>query len=145
MKHYYDASALVKLYADEPGTGDMLTLASMGGAIITAAVSGAEVSSALRRAVRAGRLLEDDAREDLERFRDDLHRAFQLLPIDRRLATVASDMAWRHSLRGFDAVHLAAALTARVLLGEEITMVTYDRELWWAAKAEGLAVLPVRI
>lgn len=47
-------------------------------------------------------------------------------------------MAARHRLRGFDAIHLASALT----VGVGVTMVCWDRDLATAALAEGLTVLP---
>ena len=54
----------------------------------------------------------------------------------------ADELACRHGMRGYDAIHLACALLYRDGLGEPVTLATYDRLLWQAAQAEGLPVLP---
>ncbi len=48
----------------------------------------------------------------------------------------------RHVLRGFDAVHLAAAVTLRDAVGDDgVAFSSFDAELNRAAVAEGLIVL----
>ena len=54
-------------------------------------------------------------------------------------------LAWEHGLRGYDAVHLAAALVWRESVGEPVTVATYDRELWRGAQASGLVPWPVEM
>ena len=39
-------------------------------------------------------------------------------------------------------VHLASALTRQENLGERVTLATFDRDLWLAVGAAGLAVWP---
>jgi hypothetical protein len=58
------------------------------------------------------------------------------------LVARAAALAWEHGLRGYDAVHLAAALVWRETLGEPVTVATYDRELWRGAQASGLQPWP---
>jgi predicted nucleic acid-binding protein len=55
----------------------------------------------------------------------------------------ADTLAWDHGLRGYDAVHLAAASIWQDALGERVTLVTFDRRLWTAAEAVGLDAYPV--
>lgn len=54
----------------------------------------------------------------------------------------ADQLAWRLGLRGYDAVHLAAALTWHENMVEEVVFATYDRRLWWAADDSGLSPFP---
>ncbi len=54
------------------------------------------------------------------------------------LAQQAGELAARHRLRGFDAVHLASALS----LDADTTMVTWDKDLAHAAHDEGLTTVP---
>ena len=53
----------------------------------------------------------------------------------------AADLAKRHALRGFDAVHLSAAL--RLATRDQLTLAfsSFDDRLNQAARAEGLAVM----
>jgi predicted nucleic acid-binding protein len=139
---YYDASALVKRYVDEPGSQEVRSLMQLDSRHVTAAASGAEVPAALARAVRAGRLQMDEAQSALAHFRRDWERSYVVIPLNSVAARRAGELAWRHGLRGYDAVHLAAALIAGEILGSPVEVVSYDRELARAAQAEGLAVYP---
>ena len=51
-------------------------------------------------------------------------------------------MAWDFDLRGYDAVHLAAALLWQETIGEPVTLATFDRQLWQAGGRAGLSVWP---
>jgi predicted nucleic acid-binding protein len=67
---------------------------------------------------------------------------FGRLPVNEATVQRADALACQHGLRGYDAVHLACALLYRDGLGESITLATFDRALWQAARAEGLGLLP---
>jgi uncharacterized protein len=57
------------------------------------------------------------------------------------LARSAGDLAQQHGLRGYDAVHLAAALT---VADEDLVLVTGDVELGAAAQTAAIAVSVVQ-
>jgi hypothetical protein len=59
-----------------------------------------------------------------------------------RLIVSAAELARRHRLRALDAVHLAAALSTKL---ENLSLVSWDRELRRAAQAEGLAISPAEL
>ncbi len=140
MSLYLDSSALVKRYLQEPGS-DRVTALVGGTLAATAVVTLAEITSAIIRARRLGRISARDA--DAARESVSLHWAELVrLDVDDDLARRAAEVAWRHPLRGFDAVHLAAALTLRDLLQEEVVLATFGRELWIAAREAGLAPWP---
>jgi predicted nucleic acid-binding protein len=54
----------------------------------------------------------------------------------------ASDIAWKYGLRGYDSLHLAAALMWQETLGAQITLATFDRELWLAGQKAGMLSWP---
>ena len=141
MTLYLDASALVKRYVRERGTDDVDALITAAAAVATVLVSRAEVAAALARAVR-GRVLGADAAQRARRkfLRDwaDLAR----VPITEALAARADSLAWSHSLRGYDAVQLAAALTWQEAVGSDVVLATFDRELWRAAATAGIEAWP---
>ena len=63
----------------------------------------------------------------------------RLIGVDWALARHAGEIAERHALRGYDAVHLATALSSQ---DPELVLVTWDRDLAGAAATTGIAVIP---
>jgi hypothetical protein len=62
--------------------------------------------------------------------------------VTETLVARTDSLAWQYGLRGYDAVHLAAALLWQEGLEESVTLATFDRQLWEAGKQSGLAVFP---
>jgi uncharacterized protein len=58
--------------------------------------------------------------------------------VDAQLALDAGELAERFALRGYDAVHLASALSA----GGQVTLVSWDAALRNAAEQNGCALAP---
>lgn len=52
------------------------------------------------------------------------------------------NLAWEHNLRGYDAVHLAAAALWQDTVGEAVSMMAFDRQLWAASEKIGLVPYP---
>lgn len=77
-------------------------------------------------------------------FRVDWQWRYQIVEINPALIEEAMALAERHYLRGYDAVHLAAALEVQqVLQASELpplTFVSADVEQLQAAQVEGLQV-----
>jgi predicted nucleic acid-binding protein len=69
-------------------------------------------------------------------------QAFGVVEVDQDLVEHASTLAVNRELRSLDALHLAAAL---VLPQNDLVMVTWDRRLHAAARAEGLGLLPTSL
>lgn len=138
---YLDASGLVKLYVDEPGSRDVAELVPRARLLGTAVVTLAEVSAAIARAARRQIIGVDEAEACRRQLLEDwgqLHRIQVTDAVVRRGADVASTFG----LRGYDAIHLACALVWQELIGEAVTVATYDGELWEAARGSGLEVWP---
>ena len=138
---YLDANALVKQYVNEPGrsnVGDVLQQASLIG---TALISHAEVVAALAKALRMRVLTSESGLSAVAAFRTDWPRLVRL-PVTEAVVLRASDFAWQYGLRGYDAVHLAAACAWSDALGSAVTFATFDRGLWQAAPRVGLLAWP---
>lgn len=141
---YVDASALVKRYVSEAGSTAVISVTSDAEAVATVLISRAEVAAALARSVRLGVLDENGGRRAQRKFTrewPDLVR----LPISEALLVRAESAAWQYGLRGYDAVQLAAAAIWQDSVGAEVTLATFDRELWQAASKAGLQVWPERL
>ena len=88
-----------------------------------------------------GALTAEEASASLEVFRNewlDLVR----VQVTEMVVARADTLAWNHKLRGYDAVHLAAALLWQEAMGAPVTMATFDRHLRGAAKQEALLLYP---
>ena len=138
---YADASMLVKRYLTEAGSAQVNSLLTPPTSIGTALITRAEVSAAIAKATRMGMLSRAAARQALDEFRS--HWPYLLrLRLNEMVVKRADELAWDLQLRGYDAVHLAAALSWQATLDEQLTLATYDRQLWHAGQTVGLAVWP---
>jgi uncharacterized protein len=141
---YVDASALVKRYVMEAGSKEVIALLDASAAVATALVSRAEVAAAFARAVRVGVLADDAGRRAQRRFSRDWPDLVRV-PITEALVARAETLAWEHALRGYDAVQLAAALAWHDALGQDVTLATFDKQLWEATARAGLRVWPKKL
>jgi predicted nucleic acid-binding protein len=139
---YLDASALVKRYVAEAGSGQVNEAISKAEVVGTALISRAEIAAALAKAVRMGALVQEEASVSLQVFREEWPDLVRV-QVTEMVVTRADALAWEHGLRGYDAVHLAAASLWQDAMSERITLSTFDRRLWTAAERAGLALHPV--
>ena len=141
---YADTSAIVKKYVDEPGSGEVRDLIQRANVIGTVLLSRAEVAAAFAKAIRTGSLPTSGAAACHAAFlREWKH--YVRIRITEALIARADHLAWNFQLRGYDAVHLAAALHWSEGLGETVVLATFDQELWTAAGKAELEVFPVRL
>ena len=145
--YYLDASALVKRYADEPGSTWILQITDPNAenTVLLAEITLAEVAAALSAKQRApGGITRDQRDRALSRFLQDCDENFLLLLVDRPVIDRAVELAQNHPLRGYDAVQLATVLVASdILKSQDLSppvFVAGDNELLTAAEAEGLSI-----
>jgi predicted nucleic acid-binding protein len=138
---YLDASALVKRYIVERGSTETIALTAESEMTATSIASRAEVAAALAKAVRTGLVKDDVARNAQRRFAGDW-RDLVRVAVTESVVERAEGLAWEHGLRGYDAVQLASALNWQESIGEEIVLVTFDQQLWEAARRSGLKAWP---
>ena len=134
---YLDTSALVKLYVEEEHSDWVHACAAEAEVLATSVVALPEMLSALSRKRREGAFAASDFSQVVEQLGEDWDNLAVAVVQPRR----AGDLATRHPLRGFDAVHLAAALQ---FLQEEADVqgwfLSFDKRLNAAATAERLVV-----
>lgn len=145
MTVFADSSALVKLYADEPGSGVMRSLEVLAVSVLARV----DVPAALWRKVRIGELeplyaglLVADFEADW--YGDDAagDARFAATRVGAEVLESAARLTAAHGLKAYDAVQLSSALVARAAAPELTSFACFDRDLSAAAAAEGFAALP---
>jgi predicted nucleic acid-binding protein len=138
---YLDASALVKRYIREPGTPEVAEALAGADVVGTSVISRVETAAALAKAIRVGTLTRQTAASALQVFRSEWPALVRVRATEV-LVVRADELAWQLGLRGYGALHLASALTWQEGMGEEVTVATFDRQLWKAAGQRGLPAFP---
>jgi predicted nucleic acid-binding protein len=134
---YLDSSAIAKATLDEPGGVELRAAMDTSERVATCRVAYAEVFAALARARREGRLADASYRSVRADFRRQWPTFF-IVDVDQQLVENAAGLLERHALRGFDALHLAAALEFE----REATFACWDARLWSAAAGLGFPMIP---
>ena len=138
---YFDASALVKLLVEEPGSETAAALWDGCDAAISSRLAYPEVCAALAAAGRSLDL-DEESLATCEQDWDEFWSAIRPVEFTARVEWVAGRLARRHRLRGADAVHLASALEVDAA---SVVVAVWDRRLHAGAVAEGLAVAPATL
>lgn len=142
--NYLDTSALIKRFVAEKGSPLVQTLVIRKGPIATAKIAYAEVYAGLTRKLREGHLSDAQYVLACRHFEADW-QAYIRVELHDDTLFLARDLIRRHPLRGFDAIHLASAISLKNALGEDITFAAADERLLRAAEAEDLKILHVEI
>jgi predicted nucleic acid-binding protein len=137
---YLDTSALVKKYFDEKNSPEVITAWKSAWGIATSVVAYAELLAAVYR--KAAEVRVNKARvERIVRLFEEDWSSFIIVEVDHRLNETVHKVIARHSLRGFDAIHLASAMAIGSAVADEFYFGCYDERLNQAARAEGLQML----
>jgi predicted nucleic acid-binding protein len=123
---YLDASAIVKLLADEPGSAELVAYLETRPLRVVSRIAEVEVRRAVARL---------DGPFDQDRLAG-VFAALTIVELDASLAPAAGRLS-PSLLRTLDAIHLATALE---LLSDLEAFVTYDQRLAEAATAAGMTV-----
>lgn len=139
MITYVDTSTLLKLLIDEEGSDRAGLVWDAADALVSVRLIIVEARAALASATRGGRLTtrqHEQARNELWALLGDIH----LAEVTEDLISRAADLAEDEGLRGYDAVHLAAALH----LGASV-LTSADDALCEAAGRNGMYVANPRL
>ncbi|MGH7452915.1 MAG: type II toxin-antitoxin system VapC family toxin, partial [bacterium] len=120
----------------EPAAGNVIHLGQIG--VV-------EIAAALSKKVRTRELTQENYEEALQLFLTDVQNEEYITAfLSDPIIELAVDLTKRHPLRGYDAVHLATAISLNTTLLEAelppLVFVTGDRALREAAQGEGLTV-----
>ncbi len=141
---YLDTSAFVKQYFREIGSDAVTEAIAKAGWVGSSAICRVEMEAAFAKYVRMRLVSRASAQRRAREFREDWKGVF-VIDLTQEIVELASELVWEHNLRGYDAVHLASALTWQRLMREPITFAAFDRRLLNAAKLAGLSVFPEEI
>jgi hypothetical protein len=135
---YLDTSYLVKVYADEPGSADVLEWLEGKGELVCSLHGRLELISAFKRHQREGRLTGTQVNAAVRQVsRDEAAGLLTWLPISSALVATACDLVASAQaplfLRAADALHLASARDAGLR-----SIHSHDQHLLTAAPHFGL-------
>ena len=139
MIAYFDTSAVIPLIVVEPSSSRCNQVWNEASRVVSIRLLNPEARAALARAERMGRITRAQrvaAVAELEAIITEIDH----IEVTAELAHAAGELAQRHGLRGYDAVHLAAALAAH---DSDFVLATGDADLAAAATSLGLAVAVV--
>ena len=136
---YLDTSALVKLFFLEAGSEIVIELVKKADSVVTSQVVYAESCSALVRRKRDKRLTEEEFQKAKKNL-DDLWPQMDTVLIDEM---EAGELAIKHVIRGFDAIHLAAAVEIRTHAARDtkVMFCSFDDRQNAAARSESLFII----
>jgi predicted nucleic acid-binding protein len=157
---YLDTSALVKLYAEEPGSDEVRNAVQEASAVAVSEVGYVEARSALARKEREGFFSTEEHNVAAGSLSSDFRKVYLTRRVTGGVIALAGELVREHALRAYDAVHLATALILRDQARERapeltqetrsedsggkdearsVNLLSYDGNLVEAALKEGLA------
>jgi predicted nucleic acid-binding protein len=138
---YLDTSALVKKYFKEKNSSEVISAWKSSIGIATSAVAFAELLAAVYRKATETRVRKAHLENVVKQFQEDWSSLI-IVEVDNRLNETIHKVIANHCLRGFDAIHLASALTIGSAVVDNFLFACYDERLRHAAQAEGVETLP---
>jgi uncharacterized protein len=133
---YFDTSAIIPLIVNEPSSDRCNRVWDESSRVVSVRLLYPEARAALAKAERMGRLSAAQrvaAIVELETIITQVDH----IEVTEALAHRAGELAQAHGLRGYDAVHLAAA---SAVADSDVVLVTGDSDLAKAANSIGIAV-----
>jgi len=132
---YLDTSSLVKHYIDEAHSEQVRCWIGDAEILATSRIAYPEMLSAFSRRMREGDIAEQGFQKIYTQM-DSEWPNYAVLDIDEKKAGI---LVVKHGLRGFDAVHLEAALALQMESEHiRIEFTSFDKKLNKAAASEGL-------
>lgn len=136
MIAYFDTSALVPLFINEPSTDHCTRLWNDASRVVSVRLLYPEARASLARAERMRRVSPAQHAAAIVEL-DSTVAEVDHIELTADLATSAGALAHTHGLRGYDAVHLAAAIA---VADTDFIVVTGDANLAAAATSVGIPV-----
>lgn len=139
--YFVDTGALAKRYLPEAGTQWVRhwMRPSTGNIVAVTELARVEMFSLLGHYSRSGALDAQVLTVLKSNFLRHLQAEYFVIPVDTQVLIAASALADKYPLRPLDAVQLACATRAAVLLSRAIIFVSTDANLLEAAAGEGFA------
>lgn len=135
---YLDTSALVKRYIREEDTDRVNEAWIQVQGVSASIIAYAEALAAFCRKTREGSLSRREYTNVSHCFKGEYAR-MGCVYLTPQLNQLVEKILETHSLRSFDAIHLASALSMK-LVGTEVVFACFDKSLNAAARREGLSL-----
>ena len=132
MRVFFDTSAFVKRYIEEPGTGKVIEICSRADDLVLSAICLPEMISTLNRLVREGKLSASDYRTTRDLILMEIED-IEICYVTPEVVTRTIKCLENSPLRAMDALHLGCAL-----LVDADLFVSSDVRQIEAARKEGL-------
>lgn len=137
---FFDTSALVKRYYEEPGTETVDALIEGESTVVISSLAVVETVSAFRRKYNRDGISELQMNRLLSAFFEEALAEFVILPMDESAFQFSFSLVLEHDLRTLDSLQLSAALTVDAD-DKPVTFVSADTELVAIADANGLTTV----
>lgn len=134
----------MKRFVEESGTAAVLALIDRESSLATATIAYAELYAGLARKRREGYLSQDNYAK-LSAHLEGEWPSYNRVELQKEILDLARELIERHPLRGFDAIHLASALSLKTRLEQDVLFLASDVKLLRAASDERLKTLNVEL
>ncbi|MFC2159827.1 type II toxin-antitoxin system VapC family toxin [Actinomycetota bacterium] len=141
MNVYLDTSALVKHYIEEDGSDTVNDHTDRATIIATSRIAYAEALSAFVRCKDEKVLSKNNYDKCITCFKFDWEMYF-VIEASEKVIRIGGDLIEKHSIRGFNSIHLASAMVLRKEINQSINFMCWDNRLLEAAKKEGFRTWP---
>ena len=138
--YYFDTSALLKLYIDEQGTEEVLSIVEdpIPNDMAIVGLTVLECRSAIRRRERSGEISKSHADQAIDRIENDALSRYFVQPLTEAVLDEARRLLDLRPLKALDALQLAGCLSIRTSVAPPLTFVCADTRLCDAARLEGV-------
>lgn len=140
MIGYLDTAAFVPLLIEEQTSAACRRFWDDADVVVSSRLLYVETAAALAQAYRMGRMTQGQHRQSRRRL-DEMWLEIDIVEADDQVINRAADLAYRLSLRGYDAVHCASAAQ---LADDMLVAASGDRGLLAAWSQLGLATYDTR-
>jgi predicted nucleic acid-binding protein len=141
MTYFFDTSALLKRYHQEPGSAKVDELLSQPqGSFVIANITIAELTSAFVRKFHQGIIKQTTLKHVLSQFAKDILTDFWIIDLERHHVMQSRALILKHNLRALDGLQLSALLSLKTI---KSAFVCADQRLLKADQKERVAVIAV--
>ena len=141
MTYFFDTSALLKRYHQEPGSGKVDEIFSQQeGSFVIVSITIAELTSAFVRKFHQGIIKQATLKHVLSQFSQDILTDFWIIDLERHHVMQSRALILKHNLRTLDSLQLCALLSLKTL---KPAFVCADQRLLKAAQKERISFIAV--
>lgn len=137
---YWDTSALIKLFVEEPGTAQVTALFDRDPDVVISKMGFAEAHCALARRWREKSFKKRDYQLTVKRW-NVLWKNYLVVELSDEVVYECERLVKEYPLRALDAIHLSSAIFFKKNTGLNLSFVCADLKLLEAAEAEGLGII----